>query len=69
MNQLQACSVRNKALSKCREHSRSGEKRSPAARVSPYTSFVFTSLAACFISNGARLKLVYLLNNKAIAHS
>ena len=45
-----------------RANSHKREKREPQASVSPYTSFVLTSLAACLILNGARLKLIYLLN-------
>ena len=45
-----------------RANSHKREKRKPQASVSPYTSFVLTSLAACLILNGARLKLIYLLN-------
>ena len=43
------------------EHSRSGEKCLPMARVSPNTSFVLTSLAACFISEWSTLEagLIY----------
>ena len=53
INQLQACSV---------QKSRSGEKRSPAARVSPNTSFVLTSLAACFISERSTLEAGLFVN-------
>ena len=51
-----------KALRKRLEHSRSREKHSPTARVSPYTSFVLSPLPACFIQqNRAQSRLLYLL--------
>ena len=40
------------------EHSRSEEKRSLAARISPYTPFVLSSLPKCFITEQSTVQAV-----------